>query len=500
MWLLALVILGGIAAGGIVLTIKESQRPGPPLPGSTPADDSKRNKKKLTGENEKLIGLDDPSFRYQTDQGANTGMTTVKFDTTTYGDRAVVQLRNETGSTRTMGDAAILGKPVIQMSGRSGYLWEYSDYDNIDKNGEKFVEVSNRFIISPSQCEDIGDYCWKKLAPHKMYNVTIPGCHPEYEPGDVWTLSGTYVINGITVENINASVEIQSASVHRACLTPGETVLTCVLYDGAWSKTNSTRSRIVGAGKPQWMQNRSNVLVVASKDYPGQADFYCDGVADNVEIQYAIDKLGILGGGRIELTGGVYNLVARININYSNIFLAGYGDSTELLMDLDSDNYILRIYAGCTVKDLSLLGTNDSGANNGYGITISGTTDPVLIENVTVSDITSDSNSVFGISGPLNANINIVNCRIFNLLNNNSLGSAIGIYKADRVYGCTLSDFTATGSAIGIDSSIRCTNNRVDNISGGLTTHKYGTGVTTSYADSGSSYACADTPNGGFNS
>lgn len=498
MWLFALVIIAGIAAGGVILTAKESKRQGPSSPGASPPDDSNRNKKKLTGENEKLIGLDDPSFRYQTDQGANTGMTTVKFDTTTYGDRAVIQLRNETGSTRTMGDAAILGKPVIQMSGRSGYLWEYSDYDNIDKNGEKFVEVSNRFIISPSQCEDIGDYCWKKLAPHKMYNVTTPGCHPEYEPGDVWTLSGTYVINGVTVENINALVEIQSASVHRACLTPGETVLTCVLYDGAWSKTNSTRSRIVGAGKPQWMQNRSNVLVVASKDYTGQADYYCDGTDDDVQIQEAINKLGTIGGGEISLTYGSFNTSASISIEVPNISLIGEGASTIIAPNITSGAIIYAAENNIYISSIIVDGSLSSFTSNAIGISLIATTGRKLkLENVIIRNITSTT-AVDGIWCYEYGYCDTIGCTIHDLTSG-GIYNCNGIYQADRVNSCTIYNITASATATGVSKSKRCGLNRVGTLTGS-STYKYGTGGSQSYADAGTSYPCADTDAGGFNS
>lgn len=491
MWLLALVIIGGIAAGGVILTAYEASKPKPGPPSGPSVDDSKRTKKKLTGENEKLIGLDDPSFRYQTDQGANTGMTTVKFDTTTYGDRAILQLRNETGSTRTMGDAAILGKPVIQMSGRSGYLWEYSDYDDIDKNGEKFVEVSNRFIISPSQCEDIGDYCWKKLAPHKMYNVTIPGCHPEYDPGDVWTLSGTYVINGETIENINSAVEIQSVSVHRSCLTPGETVLTCVLYDGAWSKTNSTRSRIVGAGKPQWMQNRSNMLVVASKDYTGQADYYCDGTADDIEIQDAIDRLAKVGGGSVLLTSGKFYTTYDIVVK-NNVILFGMGYHTLITSPSGLNFAFIHITEnGGQIRDLAIDGENTERSaygSNGFSGILVDNVDNSLISNVLITNLYITGDYIgSGIRGKVsNFKTMILNSRVTNLSYSGGSFSA-GIAYAQKVQGCIIDTITGYG----IWEGRSCNSNRATNC---------GTAYGNSYADAGTVNACADTAAGGYNS
>lgn len=51
-------------------------------------------------------------------------------------------------------------------------------------------------------------------------------------------------------------------------------------------------------------------LVVGAHDslHPEGADFVCDGVADQVEIQAAIDELEARGGGRLLFLEGNYNL------------------------------------------------------------------------------------------------------------------------------------------------------------------------------------------------
>ena len=66
-----------------------------------------RNKVKLTSDGEKIIGLKDGSLIK-----AQSTLTTVDFDTTEYGDRAVLQLRNDTGSSITLTGLSIRGKPV----------------------------------------------------------------------------------------------------------------------------------------------------------------------------------------------------------------------------------------------------------------------------------------------------------------------------------------------------------------------------------------------------
>ena len=63
------------------------------------------------------------------------------------------------------------------------------------------------------------------------------------------------------------------------------------------------------------------MLVVASNTASAleklQADYVCDGTADNVEIQAAIDALPSTGG-KVSLSEGTFNLAATINIAEAN--------------------------------------------------------------------------------------------------------------------------------------------------------------------------------------
>ena len=97
-----------------------------------------------------------------------------------------------------------------------------------------------------------------------------------------------------------------------------------------------------------------------------KADYVCDGVDDQEEIQKAIDDLPS-SGGSVYLLEGTYNISAPININKSNVTLMGAGAATVL--NLTTDNAIqasgvsrivlsqLRIkyngYYGCWFKNIS---------------------------------------------------------------------------------------------------------------------------------------------------
>ncbi len=78
---------------------------------------------------------------------------------------------------------------------------------------------------------------------------------------------------------------------------------------------------------------RTATFVVAANDSSAtskaQADYVCDGVADNVEIQEAIDALPS-GGGRIHLLEGTYTITSGITISSNNVILSGSGDATHV--------------------------------------------------------------------------------------------------------------------------------------------------------------------------
>lgn len=54
--------------------------------------------------------------------------------------------------------------------------------------------------------------------------------------------------------------------------------------------------------------NPRTKTVVVSRSAKGQPDYICDGTADDVQIQAAIDQVEALGGGIIHLTAGTTSI------------------------------------------------------------------------------------------------------------------------------------------------------------------------------------------------
>ena len=152
---------------------------------------------------------------------------------------------------------------------------------------------------------------------------------------------------------------------------------------------------------PSWANvTRSATFVIAASDSSTlskqQADYVCDGVDDQVEIQAAIDALPAVGG-TIIMREGVYSISAYVTIS-SNVTLLGYGNAKiidavyigELLYVLDATNV--------TVDGIHINVTKTSGGTtNGFGIYINNSNN-VTIKNSNIEG-TSNTTPTWGVAG-----------------------------------------------------------------------------------------------------
>ena len=374
----------------------------------TPIISNVHTKANLTPSGETIIGLRDPTLV----KNPST-LTTTTFDTTTYADRAVIKLTNSTGASVALTGLSIRGKIVSQLAGQNGYVWEYSDYDSMEKEGERFVEVSNDFIFGPIQAKQIGDFVWKELKPHKIYGLMLVGCHYQYEIGDVYHLTLSHTLAGGTMENIDTDVEIIGSSISRNAGGVGKTALSLRVPSAAWALTLAKNSKLVGAGKAQWLNNRSNVVTVASSTWTGQADYFCDGISDDVEIQAALDILSSRTDGRLILTGGSFYISETLNIP-SNIVISGNSDSTKLYFS-SNKNILIYLQENISIESMYL-----DFINVAKGIDIN-SSNYVTIVDLSMSRVSIPLSKGM-IDGYSSNNVTISRCRI-NC--NNSPGGAI---------------------------------------------------------------------------
>jgi len=115
---------------------------------------------------------------------------------------------------------------------------------------------------------------------------------------------------------------------------------------------------------------RSATIVIAasnsSAQSKAQADYVCDGVADNIKIQTTIDSLPPTGG-RIILLDGTFNIIDNINMR-SYLTLEGQGFSTIIKISNSVYKNIINAISvnGVNIKNIQLDGnkTNNTSQAN----------------------------------------------------------------------------------------------------------------------------------------
>ena len=212
-----------------------------------------------------------------------------------------------------------------------------------------------------------------------------------------------------------------------------------------------------GSGK------RTARFTVGSSQYGWTAsdcDYLCDGTADEVEINAAIQALRSTGG-EIVLLDGLYNLTSAILINKDGVTLSGNGSNTKLIRAFNDDEYdealqglIIITNSFCTIKNLYIddvkgnytsyrtinlySGTNCIIANNTL-ISVGG--DGIFVDS---DNHTIDNNSITNCG---NSGIYLYKCNKSIVTNNKVTGSATyGIY-ASRIGDAAINNNICTGNS-----------------------------------------------------
>lgn len=121
---------------------------------------------------------------------------------------------------------------------------------------------------------------------------------------------------------------------------------------------------------------RCSTLTIAANDSTtldkNQADYICDGTADEVQINAAITALGA-GGGKITLCAGAFNIAASIAISSSDVIIEGAGIATTITLANSSDVDMISVTGTGTrnvqLKNFCLEGNKANNATSS-GITI----------------------------------------------------------------------------------------------------------------------------------
>ena len=180
---------------------------------------------------------------------------------------------------------------------------------------------------------------------------------------------------------------------------------TSIADTGTFNRVRDNRGHVAG-------DEGIATLTVAANDsaQPGNADYQCDGAADEVQINTALNALPAAGG-RVILLEGTYTLADAIGIPANNITLEGQGRSTFL----DGDALLTTVHAiiisgvtDVTIRNLAIQ-TEDTGGKVCHCIWINDGANDATIDGVIIVD--SDSDGIH-IEGTTIIDLTIRNCSV----------------------------------------------------------------------------------------
>ena len=161
-------------------------------------------------------------------------------------------------------------------------------------------------------------------------------------------------------------------------------------------------------------KGRTATYVVAASDAPAhvkaQADYVCDGTADNVEIQAAIDALPVIGG-TVQLSQGTFTAAAQISLKkLCSLIGSGGGRATTIILADNVNDDVLSYIQTDSASSFVYIGYltiygNKANQTSGNGILIdwdgTNTVKDVEIDRVYVNGADDDGikvdNSAWGI-------------------------------------------------------------------------------------------------------
>ena len=143
-------------------------------------------------------------------------------------------------------------------------------------------------------------------------------------------------------------------------------------------------------------------------------DYLCDGTADDVEINAAIQALPSTGG-EIVILDGTYNITATIAMNKDNVTLSGNGAATILLRSANITSVVLlSSVTGCTIERIVIDGNRTNFGTNSNGIYLSSSSNNTITGNIcnnndygiylyssssnnTITENTCNANNTYGV-------------------------------------------------------------------------------------------------------
>lgn len=201
-------------------------------------------------------------------------------------------------------------------------------------------------------------------------------------------------------------------------------------------------------------------------------DYLCDGTADDVEINAAIQALPSTGG-EIVILDGTYNISDTITVNKNNVALSGNRAATILLRSASFQNIVLlSSVTGCIVKNIAINGNKDDYTNNSVSVYLDSSNSNIISgvicynNNSGVSLSNSSENIIFGNRCNSNvAGIKLINSSSNTIVSNTCISNYYyGISMANGNNDNTIIGNTCNNSYAGVNFSNSSNNTVTGNI------------------------------------
>ena len=353
-------------------------------------DEPEEEKKDRRSDGYQIIGVKELTARHKTGTYGSVFTQTTEFRTAgdwddLKADAARLEFTNSTGGALIMKECLLVGKLVLRNSGMFVHD-KFKDQADIERNGEKALEFYSDDIVTNAHTSNIATYLWQRNQSCKhYYDAQMKGSCHWLHPG-IWAR--------FTVGGVGQSEYIDSIVRVEACVTsrrPGSLGTTNILLGEVaenWKYNSSYRARTIANAVPFRNAQGASVIWVASSTGTEIAHIYCEGSADQVGIQAAINSLSNRGGGVVHLGPGTYITAAAIEMK-SNVTLEGEGPNATIIEKNCNDYAIESVGVGAgsentniTIKDLKITRSDSESISMMY-IT---QTDESYLSNIVIED------------------------------------------------------------------------------------------------------------------
>jgi hypothetical protein len=326
----------------------------------------------------------------------------------------------------------------------------------LKKTGAPAGTLVSRLYVCAGTFESNSTPTGSSVCSSSLVNVTNVST-AEYQPVE-FTFSPPYVA---AVSNWCVSIEFSDAPTQDA----SNYISLASDVSGAYNGNASYYAS--GSWYTLWGVNASDLIFELFSDYT------CDGTADEVQINAAINAAAVRGGGSVFLLEGNYSLAASVAMT-SNVMLRGQGYGTALTQSSDFSTITMigtsaNTVSNMVVRDLRIHANAPSSGNYAgvackyctdsiidnifvrnqrYGVYIEGPSSFIKVLNSTFT-LNTGAADISPIGGTI-SHVMIRNCSSYSLSStayyiNAAYGTAGGNAEYISIMGCNSRDDSGTG-------------------------------------------------------